>query len=78
MKLDHTLVERGFCKCTDEHGVYTRGKRQKRVLMEVYVDDLIVTGADQGEVEAFKEEMKRLFKMSDLGCLSYYLGIKVK
>ncbi|OAE32162.1 hypothetical protein AXG93_2912s1520 [Marchantia polymorpha subsp. ruderalis] len=53
-------------------------KVQKRVLMEVYVDDLIVTGADQGEVEAFKEEMKRLFKMSDLGCLSYYLGIKVK
>ncbi|OAE29316.1 hypothetical protein AXG93_3102s1430 [Marchantia polymorpha subsp. ruderalis] len=26
MKLDHTLVELGFCKCTDEHGVYTSGK----------------------------------------------------
>ena len=27
---------------------------------------------------AFKPEMHRLFKMSDLGLLSYYLGIEVK
>lgn len=39
---------------------------------------MIITGADQSEVDAFKEEMKHLFKMSDLGRLSYYLGIEVK
>jgi hypothetical protein len=44
----------------------------------VYVDDLIITGADPGEIETFKKEMKSSFKMSDLGCLSYYLGIEVK
>lgn len=27
---------------------------------------------------AFKAEMQHLFKMSDLGLLSYYLGIEVK
>ncbi|OAE30740.1 hypothetical protein AXG93_1190s1010 [Marchantia polymorpha subsp. ruderalis] len=48
------------------------------MLLDMYVDDLIVIGCNQGEVDAFKEEMKRSFKMSDLGCLSYYLGIKVK
>ncbi|OAE24025.1 hypothetical protein AXG93_4079s1140 [Marchantia polymorpha subsp. ruderalis] len=46
MKLDRTWVELGFCKCTDEHGMYTRGKRQKRMLLGVYIDDLIVTSAD--------------------------------
>ncbi|XP_014660668.1 uncharacterized protein LOC106804324 [Setaria italica] len=67
----------GFNKCTKEHGVYTRGEGQKRVVLGVYVDDLIITGTDQGEVNTFKEEMKETFKMSDLGCLRYYLGIEV-
>jgi hypothetical protein len=29
-------------------------------------------------VEKFKEEMKRAFLMSDLGLLSFYLGIEVR
>jgi len=44
----------------------------------VYVDDLILTGADSNELTQFKEEMKNTFKMSDLGLLSYYLGIEVQ
>jgi hypothetical protein len=40
----------------------------------VYVDDLIITGEMNTEIDSFKQEMKRLFKMSDLGHLSYYLG----
>jgi hypothetical protein len=38
------------------------------------VDDLIITGEMNTEIDSFKQEMKRLFKMSDLGHLSYYLG----
>jgi hypothetical protein len=44
----------------------------------VYVDDLIITGTCVKEIEGFKLEMHRLFRMSDLGLLSYYLGIEVK
>jgi hypothetical protein len=40
------------------------------------VDDLIITGY-QG-INKFKTEMKKMFKMSDLGLLSYYLGLEVK
>ena len=42
------------------------------------MDDLIITGASPADVGAFKEDMRRLFRMSDLGLLSYYLGIEVK
>jgi hypothetical protein len=35
-------------------------------------------GRSLAEVDQFKSEMKRIFKMSDLGALSYYLGIEVK
>ncbi|WVZ48804.1 LOW QUALITY PROTEIN: hypothetical protein U9M48_000211 [Paspalum notatum var. saurae] len=62
----------------EEHRLYTRGEGRGRVLLGVYVDDLILTGAEEEAVSVFKDEMKRSFKMSDLGRLSYYLGIEVK
>jgi hypothetical protein len=37
----------------------------------------MITGTKEAEVEAFKEEMKVTFQMSDLGLLSFYLGIEV-
>jgi hypothetical protein len=43
----------------------------------VYVDDLIITGDSVQEIEFFKAQMQEKFSMSDLGKLSYYLGIEV-
>ena len=45
--------------------------------MSVYVDDLIITGGDVGAVAKFKMQMRNIFHMSDLGLLSYYLGLEV-
>ena len=46
--------------------------------MGVYVEDLIITGGDMEVLRRFKREMSKNFKMSDLGVLSYYLGIEVQ
>lgn len=46
--------------------------------MSVYVDDLVITGVEEAEVEAFKAQMKVTFQMSDLGILCFYLGIEVR
>jgi hypothetical protein len=43
----------------------------------VYVDDLVITGADDVELKQFKEEMQSTFQMADLGLLQYYLGLEV-
>jgi hypothetical protein len=77
-KLDSSLVELGFTRSPLEHAVYRRGTSDKYLLVGVYVDDLIITGTCVEEIKAFKSEMHHLFKMSDLGLLSYYLGIEVK
>ena len=77
-KLDSNLRKLGFSRCASDHGMYTRGMGKSRVVVGVYVDDLIITGANPGDLGAFKEEMRRLFRMSDLGLLSYYLGIEVQ
>jgi hypothetical protein len=39
-------------------------------------DDLLVTGSDSNEIEKFKLTMSKEFEMTDLGKLSYFLGIE--
>ena len=77
IKLDRTLISLGFEKSPLEHAMYKRGKGRDHLLVGIYVDDLLITGADEKEIAKFKLQMKELFKMSDLGLLSYYLGIEV-
>jgi len=36
-----------------------------------------VTGEDSAEIDVFKKRMTLEFEMSDLGLLSFYLGIEV-
>ena len=48
------------------------------LIVGVYVDHLIVTGARTEDINSFKREMTARFRMSDLGVLSYYLGIEVR
>jgi hypothetical protein len=76
-KLDQSLLELGFKWCPAEHGMYMHGTGDTRLIIRVYVDDLIITSGDNDILNKFKEEMQRVFKMSDLGPLSYYLGIEV-
>jgi hypothetical protein len=75
-KLDSTLKGMGFTPSPHEATIYRRGNGGSALLVGVYVDDLVITGAKDAEVATFKEEMKATFQMSDLGHLSY-LGIEV-
>lgn len=76
-KLDDTLMSLGFQRSSSEHGVYTRSRGRGRLVVGVYVDDLIITGTSSDDINAFKKEMMSKFQMSDLGLLTYYLGIEV-
>jgi hypothetical protein len=77
-KLNDTLASLGFQRSSSEHGVYTRSRGGGRLIVGMYVDDLIITGTSKEVIVTFKQEMMDHFQMSDLGLLSYYLGIKVK
>ena len=57
--------------------MYRHGDARSFLLVGVYVDDLIITGTDSAHIAEFKDQMQKLFKMSDLGLLTYYLGIEV-
>ena len=58
--------------------MYTHGHGKQRLIVGVYVDDLIITRGDMEVLGRFKKEMSKNFEMSDLDVLSYYLGIEVQ
>jgi hypothetical protein len=60
-----------------EATIYRRGIRGNTLLVGVYINDLVITSTKDAEMTTFKEEMKGTFRMSNLGPLSFYLGIEV-
>lgn len=61
IKLDATLKCMGFNLCPHEAAIYRPGNNGYALLVGIYVDGLVMTGAKDDEVEAFEVEMKAVF-----------------
>jgi len=76
-RIDNFLVQQEFVKHKSEYGVYVKkGIEGNQLIICLYVDDLIVTGSDVKEIEVFETQMMNEFEMSDLGNLTYFLGME--
>jgi hypothetical protein len=53
-----------------------RYDKENIIVICLYVDDLLVTGSNQSEIEKFKHTMHCEFEMTDLERLSYFLGFE--
>lgn len=78
VKLNKILRSLNFQRCSKEPSLYRREENEKLLVVVVYVDDLLVTGTSVEIILEFKREMESKFEMSDLGKLTYYLGIEVR
>jgi hypothetical protein len=58
--------------------LYVKGADVNLIIVSVYVDDLLVTGSNKTQIQEFKAEMLDVFEMTDLGLMSYFLGMEVK
>ena len=78
-RIDKYFQDTGFLKCPHEHALYVKTNKNGDMLFVcLYVDDLIFTGNNPKMFEDFKKAMTREFEMTDIGLMSYYLGIEVK
>lgn len=75
--MNRCLTKIGFVKCPFEHAIYVRRDGNEALIVGVYFDDLLVTGTAVENIERFKEQMEKQFEMSNLGRLTYYIGIEV-
>jgi hypothetical protein len=78
-KLYGTLTKLRFRQSEHKHVIYCMCKDGGgKLIVGVYVDDLIITGTTANEIAGFKKEMKQQFKMDDLGLLTFYLRLEVQ
>ena len=69
----------GIIKCPYDYALYIKAHKNGDILFVcLYVDDLIFTGNNPRLFEEFKADMAREFEMTDMGFMSYYLGLEVK
>ncbi|KAJ4756551.1 polyprotein [Rhynchospora pubera] len=77
-RIDQYFKSHGFVQCPYEHALYVKVKNGEMLVVALYVDDLIFTGNSGEMIEEFKKAMMREFEMTDLGLMSYFLGLEIK
>ena len=67
----------GYCQSQADHTMFYKHSREGKVaILIVYVDDIILTGDDIGELEILKKGLAKDFEIKDLGTLKYFLGME--
>ena len=75
--LHEYLVNLGFEPSEADSCVYSKFDKCI-VFLLVWVDDMIIAGSDETVLLEIKSELQTKFKLSDLGVLSYFLGVEFK
>jgi hypothetical protein len=76
-KIEAYFHKENFIKCPHEHTLFVKKDGKKVLIVSLYVDDLIFTGNDSKMFKSFKESMRNVFDMTDLGRMRYFLGVEV-
>ncbi|KAJ0688424.1 putative RNA-directed DNA polymerase [Helianthus annuus] len=76
-KLTDVLLGIGFVQSSCDHSLYVLSKPSVFVVLLVYVDDIIVTGNNNLEIDKVKTLLSNNFQIKDLGILKYFLGLEV-
>lgn len=56
--------------------LFSKGQGSSLIVVIVYVDEMVIMSESKELVQNTKADLKRDFKITDLGPLSFFLGIK--
>ena len=51
--------------------------KETGIYIAIYVDDLLLFGADKLAITALKKQLSERFQITNLGPIAYYLGLEV-
>ncbi|GJZ34821.1 zinc finger, CCHC-type containing protein [Tanacetum coccineum] len=78
-KFDEVVLSSGFHLNQSDKCVYSKfDKSGKGVIICLYVDDMLIFGTDQNQVDKTKKFLSSRFSMKDMGEADIILGIKIK
>ena len=77
-RLTHYLLDRGFKRGYADWTLFVKNDEDYLLVAQVYVDDIVFGATIDARAIEFSEEMKKEFKMSMVGELTFFLGFQVK
>jgi hypothetical protein len=72
------LVGMGFIPCNADPSVLQREAAGEEIILPVSTDDMVVAENTQKALNKFKEELRKHFKITDLGPLKWLLNFEVQ
>jgi hypothetical protein len=77
-ELEKFFLDYGFTCSQVDQAIYFRQNTEEHTVITVSVDDMAVTSKRLRDIERFKAELCERFNISDLGELTWLLGLKVE
>ncbi|KAL7585123.1 hypothetical protein Lser_V15G44364 [Lactuca serriola] len=76
-KFSSFMLFLGFTQSKSDYSLFFKGSGSTYVALLVYVDDILITGSSNTEINLLKQQLSAKFKLKDLGSLGYFLGLEV-
>lgn len=76
--IDTIIYELRFERFITEHGMYVVGSGDERIVLALYVDDLLIAWRSGESLAEVKERFKEHFKIKDLGSARFLLGVEIR
>ncbi|KAM2757556.1 hypothetical protein PS2_019291 [Malus domestica] len=77
-KLSSMLEREGFLISNVDSSLFVWNGTRGKLVVLIYIDDLIITGDNAFEIGALKASLHQTFVIKDLGKLKYFLGIEME
>lgn len=77
VKVTEIVTFLGFTKSKAIYTKFTIGKGSSFNVILVYVDDILIAGPSIDNITKFKSDISLHFKLRNLGCFKYFVGIEV-
>ena len=76
--LHDLLIKNSFKQSLSDACMYTIITNESKLIVLIWVDDIIIAGSDLQMVNTVKDMLSNNFKMKDMGPLSWFLNIQFK
>ncbi|KAK0573601.1 hypothetical protein LWI29_010645 [Acer saccharum] len=76
-KFDGFMQKNGYFRCNADHCCYFKKVKSSFIILLLYVDDMLVAGANLEEINNLKKQLSSEFEMKDLGAAKQILGMRI-